>query len=154
MQSAAEKVCGRIAETLCSTVPTLEDAASDPSRFAEALFDYNVRYMIHDPVTGIALYELNLAAARDLELRGAMVKWGRIHADLVRRSFIKLGSRDPDSDYTFVLGALTGLIVGQLAIPRRGFEQEILRPAIYRLVYSVACPPAVREHQAIAADLK
>jgi AcrR family transcriptional regulator len=143
MQAAAEKVCRRIADTLSSTAPVLEEAAHDPSRFAEALFDYNVRYMLHDPVTGIGLHELNLAAARDPDLRGTMVKWGRTHAAVVRSAFIKLGSQDPDSDYTFVLSALSGLIVGQLAIPRRSFEQKILRPAIHRLISSVANPPTI-----------
>jgi len=94
--------------------------------------------MVNDHAMGMAITELTLAGSRDLELGSVLVKWGKIHARLMRDSFLKLGSSDPDLDYAFVLNCVNGLIMAQLAIPRRDFEARILQPSLLRLVRAIA----------------
>jgi AcrR family transcriptional regulator len=138
MCAAADDVCRRVALHLEDLAPALEGIADDPDRFAAALSDHNLKYMIGDRALSIALYELTLAGARDDEIRGVLVKWGKVHSQRLRSAFLKLGSVNPEADYAFVLNSLNGLIVAQLAIPRRSFETRILRPSLLRLVRSIA----------------
>ena len=140
MGAAADDVCRRIATHLEDLAPTLEGIAHDPDRFAAALSDHNLRYMIGDRALSIALYELTLAGAREDGIRDVLVKWGKVHSQLMRNAFLRLGSDNPEADYAFVLNSLNGLIVAQLAIPRRSFETRILRPSLLRLVRSIATP--------------
>ncbi|WP_394842848.1 TetR family transcriptional regulator [Pendulispora brunnea] len=137
MVAVVEKVCGYIATTFGAIIPDLEAAASDPSRFAAVLVRYNIDHVVNHPDIGVALYEINLAAIREPELRPALLKWGKIHAALCRKAFVALGSKEPEKDYAFVLHAIGGLILGQSALPRRKFEAGIFAPAVERLVYSI-----------------
>ncbi|MCY1556024.1 hypothetical protein D9M68_927330 [compost metagenome] len=93
---------------------------------------------------GIAVYELNLAGAHDPELRPALYKWGKVHAGICREAFIKLGSNDPDADFAFILHAIGGMVIAQLSLPRKDFEQRVFLPAVERLVFSVAGLPPPR----------
>jgi len=102
------------------------------------LAEHNIKYMVNDHAMGMAITELTLAGSRDLELGSVLVKWGKIHSRLMRDSFLKLGSSDPDLDYAFVLNCVSGLIMAQLAIPRRDFEVRILQPSLLRLVHAIA----------------
>lgn len=138
MCAAAEHVSHRIALNLQALAPQMEAVADDPDEFAAVLVRHNTQYMILDRSMSMAVYELTLAGARDEDVRGVLVKWGKIHARLTHEAFRKLGASDPEAAHTFVLNALGGLIVSQLAIPRRNFESRILRPALRRLVHSVA----------------
>jgi AcrR family transcriptional regulator len=138
MCAAADDVCRRLAIRLEELAPTLERIGRDPDRFAAALSEHNIKYVIGDRALSIALYELTLAGARDEDIRGVMVRWGKVHSQRMRNAFLKLGSVNPEADYAFVLNSLNGLIVAQLAIPRRNFETQILRPSLLRLVRSIA----------------
>ncbi|CAN7747533.1 hypothetical protein LJR130_006625 [Variovorax sp. LjRoot130] len=138
MCAVAEDVCRRIANHLALITPKLEQCADDADQFATVLAEHNIKYMVNDRAMGMAITELTLAGARDEALRGVLVKWGKMDASLTRNSFLKLGSTDPDLDYAFVLNSLGGLIMAQLAIPRRDFEARILRPSLLRLVRSIA----------------
>lgn len=136
--AATESVCHRIACNLEEVTPLLEQSASDPDQFASVLAEHNIKYMVNDRSLSLAVYELTLAGARDHALRGVLAKWGKVHSRLTRNAFLKLGSADPESDYAFLLNSLGGLIVAQLAIPRRNFEARILRPSLVRLIRSIA----------------
>ncbi|CAH0164409.1 TetR family transcriptional regulator [Pseudomonas sp. PA-7-1E] len=138
MSAAIDHACEKIAISFSEIAPDLEACAHDPARFATLIAQYNTRLLIEDRSMGIAVYELNLAGAHDPSLRPALSKWGRIHADLCREAFLKLGSQDPGADFAFVLHAIGGLVIAQLSLPRKDFEHRIFLPAIERLVFSVA----------------
>jgi len=138
MCALAEDVCRRIANNITLVTPKLGKCADDADRFASVLAEHNIKYMVNDHAMGMAITELTLAGSRDLELGSVLVKWGKIHASLMRDSFLKLGSSDPDLDYAFVLNCVNGLIMAQLAIPRRDFETRILQPSLLRLVRAIA----------------
>lgn len=141
MGAAIDHACERIATTFAAIVPALEASADDPAKFSAIIAEYNTRLLVEDRSMGIAVYELNLAGAHDPELRPTLYKWGRAHAALCREAFIKLGSKDPDADYAFILHAIGGLVIAQLSLPRKDFEQRVFLPAVQRLVYSVAGLP-------------
>lgn len=143
MCAAIDHACEQIASSFAQIAPDLEASAADPRRFAAIIAEYNTGLLIENRSMGIAVYELNLAGAHDPELRPTLYKWGKVHASICREAFIKLGSRDPDGDFAFVLHAIGGLVIAQLSLPRKDFEQQIFLPAVERLVFSVAglAPP-------------
>jgi AcrR family transcriptional regulator len=138
MCAVADDVCRQIAADLAQAVPKLEECADNPDQFAAVMAHYSIKDMLDDRALGMAIQELTLAGARDEALRGVLVKWGKVDARLIRNAYLKLGSADPDLDYAFVLNCLGGLIMAQLAIPRRDFEARILRPSVLRLIRSIA----------------
>lgn len=144
MLAAIDYACEHIAESLAEIAPALEASAHDPAEFSAVIADYNTRLLVDNRSMGIAVYELNLAGAHDSELRPALYKWGKIHAQICREAFIRLGSKDPDADYAFVLHAIGGLVIAQLSLPRKDFEQRIFLPAVERLIFSVAGLPSPR----------
>ena len=144
MSAAIDHACAQIATSFSEIAPDLEACAHDPVQFAAIIAQYNTRLMIDDRSMGIAVYELNLAGAHDPALRPALSKWGRVHAGICREAFLRLGSQDPDTDFAFVLHAIGGLVIAQLSLPRKDFEQRVFLPAIERLVFSVAGLPPPR----------
>lgn len=141
MCAAIDHACERIACSLHQLAPELEAHANDPLQFASILSQYNTRMLIDDREMGLAVYELNLAGAHDPALRPSLYKWGRVHAKICEAAFAQLGSKDPAADYAFVLHAIGGLIVAELSLPRKDFENRIFRPAIERLILSIAGLP-------------
>ncbi|MCY1284639.1 HTH-type transcriptional regulator BetI [compost metagenome] len=141
MCAAIDHACEQIASSFSAIVPDLEANAGDPLKFSAIIAEYNTRLLVEDRSMGIAVYELNLAGAHDPELRPTLYKWGKVHADICREAFIKLGSKDPDADYAFILHAIGGLVIAQLSLPRKDFEQRVFLPAVERLVFSVAGLP-------------
>ncbi|UAW97584.1 TetR family transcriptional regulator [Halopseudomonas nanhaiensis] len=138
MCAAIDQACDRIAVSLRELAPDLEAQAGDPVAFASLIAQYNTRMLIDDREMGLAVYELNLAGAHDIALRPTLYKWGRIHAQICEKAFVRLGSKDPAADYAFLLHAIGGLIVAELSLPRKNFEQRVFRPAIERLIFSIA----------------
>jgi AcrR family transcriptional regulator len=138
MSAAMEYAGAYIAETSAEIIPDLEKAAARPKKFAEIIARYNIDMLINNRSMGIVVFELNLAAAREEYLRPILYKWGKIHSELYRDAFSKLGSKDPSADYSFMLHTVNGLLVAQLSLPRSDFETKILRPAIERLSLSIA----------------
>ena len=135
---ASGQACDRIAVSLNQLAPQLEAHASDPVTFASLIAQYNTRMLIDDREMGLAVYELNLAGAHDTALRPTLYKWGKIHAQICEKAFARLGSKDPAADYAFLLHAVGGLIVAELSLPRKDFENRVFRPAIERLIFSIA----------------
>ena len=140
---------------LFRSIPTLEQCGDDPDGFARVLAQHSIRFMVDDRSLSIAITELTLAGARDDELRSVLVKWGKVDSRLTRKAFLKLGSADPELDYAFVLNSLSGLVLAQLAIPRRDFEARILQPSLARMIRSIASekapPPAVPRRRSSAS---
>jgi len=79
-----------------------------------------------------------MAAAREEYLRPVLYRWGKVISEIYRTAFEKLGSKNPTTDIDFIIHTINGLLVAQLSFPRRDFEKRILRPAIERLIGSIA----------------
>lgn len=141
MCAAIDHACAQIASSLSAITPDLEACAGDPKKFSAIVAEYNSRLLVEDRSMGIAVYELNLAGAHDPELRPTLYKWGKTHAAICRDAFLKLGSKDPDTDFAFILHSIGGLVIAQLSLPRKDFEQRVFLPAVERLVFSVAGLP-------------
>jgi AcrR family transcriptional regulator len=138
MCAAMEYSSAYLIETSAKIIPELEKAADRPKRFAEILSRYNNDVLISNHSTAMAVFELNMAAAREDYLRPVLYKWGKVLTELYRPAFEKLGSKNPSADVDFILHTINGLLVAQLSFPRRDFEKRILRPAIERLIGSIA----------------
>lgn len=138
MCAASEHVGDYIAQACRVIVPELERVATRPKKFAHLIARHNIAMLIENRDMGLAVFELNFAAAREQYLRPILYKWGRLHSELFREAFLKLGSSDPAADYSFMLNTINGLLISQLFLPRRDFEARILRPAVERLTVSIA----------------
>ncbi|WP_441251936.1 TetR/AcrR family transcriptional regulator [Tardiphaga sp. 71_E8_N1_1] len=119
-------------------IPRLEAAAEDPSKFARIITRHNIEILIKKRNMGLVVFEMNFAAAREEYLRPIIYKWGRAHSELFSKAFVKLGSKNAAADYSFMLNTINGLLISQLFLPRRDFEEKILSPAVERLTVSIA----------------
>ena len=95
-----------------------------------------------DPARHVALYQLLLEAARRAALRAEVARGEEAHLRLAEVGLRAAGSPDPVADARVVFAAVSGLILGQLASPRRRFEEDVLRPALERLFGSLTTVPA------------
>jgi DNA-binding transcriptional regulator YbjK len=131
-------VARRNAATLEAYWSEIAEQAHDPLQFAALLSRHSAQHLAGDRDMGIAVYELQLAAARDPALRDVLRNWGRSYTATAESALRTLGSTDPAGDMAQLTNAIGGLIVGQLALPRRDFERRVLRPAVERLVLAIA----------------
>jgi hypothetical protein len=93
--------------------------------------------MIEDRRMGIVIHQLHLAAARDPDLRPILRAWGRAYARITRETLSAIGSPDPAADAALLTNAINGMVIGQLALPRKDFESEVLRPTLERLLIGI-----------------
>jgi DNA-binding transcriptional regulator YbjK len=97
-----------------------------------------VRQMIERQDMGITIVELHLAAARDPALRPAIVAWGRAFERILADTLTALGSSDADWDASVLVSTISGLVMTQLAVPSRHFEDEVLAPAVRQYLHAMA----------------
>jgi DNA-binding transcriptional regulator YbjK len=79
----------------------------------------------------VARYELFLEAARRPQLRPALDAWGAAYTRLFAAE-LTADARDPEAEAELLLNLLNGLLLRQLATPRRDFEKGVLEPALAR----------------------
>ena len=103
---------------------------TDADDLAREIAHHSVRQMIEHEDMGITIVELHLAAARDPDLRPAIVEWGRAFARIVAPTLRTMGSTEPSRDAKVLVSIITGLVMTQLAVPSRRFEVEVLTPTI------------------------
>lgn len=112
----------------------IENHVTDRAKVAELISRHSAHQMIEDRSMGITIIELHLAAARYPELRPALRQWGRAYARITHRTLAALGASNPEADAALLISAINGLVINQLALPRRDFERRIMRPAVLRLL--------------------
>jgi TetR/AcrR family transcriptional regulator, regulator of biofilm formation and stress response len=95
-----------------------------------------------DPVRHVAFVELVLEGTRRPWLREEIERWDRAHLSLAELGLRAAGSPDPPGDAQLVVATITGLMLGQLASPRPGFEQKVFRPVLERLFTSLVAERA------------
>ena len=87
-----------------------------------------------EPAKQRALFELALDTERHPTLRAEAARVQAAHLRLAEAALNAVGADDPRGDAPIVVAVLSGLMLGQLASPRAGFEQQVLRPALSRLM--------------------
>ncbi|GAA5156207.1 hypothetical protein GCM10023321_31520 [Pseudonocardia eucalypti] len=142
LQQTLEYLMRRQAALLQPYWSQLERHARNPEAFTDRLCVLASVMVQGDRDVGIATFELQLAASRTPELREVLAERGRAFARLAEKALTELGSTDPRADSARLINAIGGLLAGQLALPRRDFEERILRPVVHRLVTAIARPAA------------
>ena len=66
-------------------------------------------------------------------LREEVGRWESAWLRLAEMGLRAAGSPNPVPDARLVVGAITGLMLGQLANPQPHFEDDVFRPALERL---------------------
>jgi DNA-binding transcriptional regulator YbjK len=144
IREALKKVARQSIEKLCQTWKTVDNEICDPSVLAKIIAHHSFHDMIEDRRRGIIIYELHLAAARDPSLRSIIQAWGRGYTRIVRGTLEQLGSLDPSADAALLINLINGVVISQLALPRKDFEDAILSQAVERFLRNM-CPA---RHQA------
>lgn len=112
---------------------SLQNKAFDLDAWIEELTGWYSQELKTQPEAHIACYEAFLAAARSERHRPVVAEWfatWRQSAELALRA---AGSSEPQLHATLFVSALNGILLQQLATPRRGFRQETNK-ALSRLV--------------------
>lgn len=103
---------------------SLQNKAFDLDAWIEELTGWYSQELKTQPEAHIACYEAFLAAARSERHRPVVAEWfatWRQSAELALRA---AGSSEPQLHATLFVSALNGILLQQLATPRRGFRQE------------------------------
>lgn len=82
----------------------------------------------------VASYALWLEAARRPALRAISTGWTDAYLELATAMMAAAGSACPRLDAQLLVAALDGLLLEQLARDAPAFEDEVLRPALERLI--------------------
>ena len=102
---------------------SLQGRAFDVEGWIDELVNWYARELKTQPEIHIACYEAFLAAARNARHRAVVVEWfdtWRQSAELALRA---AGSSEPRRHAELFVSALIGLLMQQLAAPRRDFRQ-------------------------------
>jgi TetR/AcrR family transcriptional regulator, regulator of biofilm formation and stress response len=103
---------------------SLQDKAFDVEAWIDQLVDWYSRELRDQAETHIACYEAFLAAARNARHRAVVVEWfdtWRQSAELALRT---AGSSESRRHAELFVSALIGILLQQLAVPRRGFRHD------------------------------
>ncbi len=103
---------------------SLQGKAFDVEGWIDSLVGWYSQELRNQSELHIACYEAFLAAARDSKYREIVAEWfdtWRQSAELALRA---AGSSDPRGHAELFVSALIGILLQQLATPRRGFRQE------------------------------
>ena len=86
-----------------------------------------------NPTRHVAFTELVLEGTRRPWLREEAARWEHAWLNLAELGLRATGSPDPVADARLVVGAITGLMLGQLVNPQPRFEEDVFRPGLERL---------------------
>ena len=117
----------------------LQDKAFDTDAWIDALVAHYAGELRSDPETHIACYEAFLAAARAARYRAVVAEWFAVWQQSAELALRAAGSKNAAPDADIFVSTLLGLLLKQLASPRRGFAAES-RTALKRLVACLAAP--------------
>jgi DNA-binding transcriptional regulator YbjK len=112
----------------------------DVSSLAARLSAWVGAWLHGDRPTLLAQYEISLEAARRPELAATSRAWSDAYARALAPALERLGSREPERDGWIVFAALCGMVLDELAGPRPGFQDDVLLPAVERLLHGLLAP--------------
>jgi len=125
------------AETDRETTDRLAAALADVDNaegLAEALADHITGWLGPGRPVVVSHYEISLEGARRPELAEIDRAWTDRYVTTLAAPLARLGSSVPTRDAWIVVSTIEGMVFDELSGPRPGFEREILRPALDRLV--------------------
>jgi len=126
---AAREEVERVEQVVLELAPRELDVAAWAAAVAAAL----AGDLEAHPTRHIAFTELVLEGTRRPWLREEVARWEDAWLRLAELGLRATGSPNPAADARLVVGAITGLMLGQLASPQQNFEDEVFRPALERL---------------------
>jgi len=126
---AAREEVARVEAVVLELAPRELDAAEWAAAVAGAL----AADLEDNPTRHVAFTELVLEGTRRPWLREEVARWESAWLGLAEMGLRALGSADPTADARVVVGAITGLMLGQIANPQERFEDDVFRPALERL---------------------
>jgi AcrR family transcriptional regulator len=112
---------------------SLQSKAFDAEAWVEALVNWYARELKTEAETHIACYEAFLAAARGARHRPVVVEWFETWRQSAELALRAAGSSNPRRHADLFVSALIGILLQQLAAPRRGFRREA-KAALLELV--------------------
>jgi DNA-binding transcriptional regulator YbjK len=124
VDSALRFALTREVERLRAFAFSLQNKAFDLDAWIESLAGWYSQELKTQPEVHVACYEAFLAAARSERHRSVVAEWfatWRQSAELALRA---AGSSEPQLHATLFVSVLNGILLQQLATPRRGFRQE------------------------------
>jgi TetR/AcrR family transcriptional regulator, regulator of biofilm formation and stress response len=115
---------------------SLQDDAFDAEAWIEQLVNWYSRELTAQAEIHIACYEAFLASARSTRHRPIVVEWFETWRQSAELALKAAGSPEPRRDAELFVSALIGIVLQQLAAPRRGFRREA-QAALLQLVRSL-----------------
>ena len=112
---------------------SLQSKAFDAEAWVEALVNWYSRELKTEAETHIACYEAFLAAARGARHRPVVIEWFETWQQSAELALRAAGSSNPRRHADLFVSALIGILLQQLAAPRRGFRREA-KAALLELV--------------------
>jgi DNA-binding transcriptional regulator YbjK len=126
---AAREEVARVESVVLELAPRELDARDWAAAVAAAL----AADLEDNPTRHVAFTELVLEGTRRPWLRDEVGRWESAWLRLAEMGLRAAGDPEPVADARLVVGAITGLMLGQLANPQPAFEEEVFRPALERL---------------------
>lgn len=103
---------------------SLQSKVFETDAWIEALVARYAKELRSDPETHIACYEAFLAAARTTEHRAIVAEWFGVWQQSAELALRAAGSPNAAQDAEIFVSALLGILLRQLASPRRAFAAE------------------------------
>src|SRR5258707_2857785 len=103
---------------------SLQSKAFDAEAWVEALVNWYSRELKTEAETHIACYEAFLAAARGARHRPVVIEWFETWQQSAELALRAAGSANPRRPAGPFSSAPIGILLQQLAVPRRNFRQE------------------------------
>jgi DNA-binding transcriptional regulator YbjK len=128
------------AETDRATTTTLAAALDDVKNAAElaaVLADHVTEWLGPGRAVLVSHYEISLEGARRPELAAISRAWTDRYVEVLAGPLRRLGAATPERDAWIVVTAFDGMVLDELSGPQPGFERDILRPALDRLIRSL-----------------
>jgi AcrR family transcriptional regulator len=122
--AALEQAVSREIDRLRALAIDLQSKVFDAEQWIDAVVNWYARDLATDAETHIACYEAFLAAARSARHRPLVAVWFETWRQSAELALRAAGSRTPRSHSEIFVSAFIGIVLQQLAVPRRRFKPE------------------------------
>jgi len=123
VDAALRFALGREVDRLRALALSLQSNALDVEAWIESLVAWYARELLNQAETHIACYEAFMAAARSARHRPIVVEWFETWRQSAELALRAAGSSDPPRHAELFVSALIGMVLQQLAVPRRSFRK-------------------------------
>lgn len=124
VDAALQFALAREIERLRLFTVALQSKTFDRTAWIEALVGWYAKDLRSEPETHVACYEAFLAAARTTRHRAIVSEWFATWRASAELALTAAGSATPRAHAELFVSALLGMVLQQLAVPRRTFAQQ------------------------------